>query len=73
LADPALGTDCRHDAVTRRKPTRFSRNNPKIFLLGHTKIRIAVNRKQHYTIRPNTADICISLSQKHSKIKILTV
>jgi hypothetical protein len=43
LADPALGTDGKHDSA-KKKPTRFARNNPKIFLLGHTKIITAVNR-----------------------------
>jgi hypothetical protein len=36
LADPALGTDCRHDSATRNQQ-EFAKNNPKIFLLGHNK------------------------------------
>jgi hypothetical protein len=36
LADPALGTDCRRDAV-KRNQQEFAKNNPKIFLLGHNK------------------------------------
>jgi len=38
LADPTLGTDCRHDAEKKKKkPTRICKKNPKIFLLGHNK------------------------------------
>jgi hypothetical protein len=36
LADPALGTDCRHDSATRNQQ-EFANNNPKIFLLGYNK------------------------------------
>jgi hypothetical protein len=37
LADPALGTDCRHDSVQRNQQD-FAKNSPKRFLLGHKNL-----------------------------------
>jgi len=36
LADPALGTDCRHDSAQRNQQD-FAKNSPKRFLVGHKK------------------------------------
>jgi hypothetical protein len=37
LADPALGTDCRHDS-TQRNQQDFAKNSPKRFLLDHKNL-----------------------------------
>jgi len=63
------------DMILQKRPTRFAKNNPKIFLLGHIKIITAVKRlfqnrdkKYHNAVHnntksnnPNTAD----LSHRH--------